>query len=286
MSTMPIPKTFDEYVRLHDLVPREPLAYLRRFNPDAAKEVERLRVSPGDLAARLANARRVAGGSVRPAPRGAAPARRALSSPAVRVAAAVDEFRNSGSSPGVLAGYAALYNRPSDGLPFQEVLAPGAFRSTLAKVKAGDHDVLAFTEHDRRNVLGRVSAGNLKLEEDSRGLRFTLELPDTQLARDTRELVRRGILKGMSFSFSVVKDSWSKAEGGRSRRTVHDLLAFEISIVGTPAYPSTSVVASRFLPGPATWHVAALRALAARGGGGGGGRRAVSRGTFGSIEHR
>jgi len=213
----------------------------------------------------------------------AAPARRVSSSHAVRVAVPVHEVRSSDNSPGVLAGYAAMFGKPSVPLPFTEVLAPGAFRSTLAQVKAGEHDVLAFTEHDRRNLLGRVSAGNLKLTEDDRGLRFTLELPDTQLGRDTRELVQRGILKGMSFSFSVVKDSWA-GDGGHGRRTVHDLTLFEVSLVGSPAYPSTSVVASRFLPGPTTWHVAALRALAAKSPRGS--RRAVPRGTPGQIEHR
>lgn len=214
----------------------------------------------------------------------AAPARRAPSSHAVRVAVPLDEVRSTDSSPGVLAGYAAMFNRPSVPLPFTEVLAPGAFRSTLAQVKAGQHDVLAFTEHDRRNLLGRVSAGNLKLAEDDRGLRFTLELPNTQLGRDTRELVDRGILKGMSFSFALVKDSWTKGEGGRDRRTVHDLVLFEVSLVGSPAYPSTSVVAARSKPDSTTWAVAALRALAARPS-----RispRAVPRGTPGQIEHR
>jgi HK97 family phage prohead protease len=214
----------------------------------------------------------------------AAPARRVSSSHAVRVAVPIDEVRSSDNSPGVLAGYAAMYGKPSVPLPFTEVLAPGAFRSTLEQVKAGQHDVLAFTEHDRRNLLGRVSAGNLKLSEDTRGLRFTLELPNTQLGRDTRELVQRGILKGMSFSFSVVKDSWGKGEGGHGRRTVHDLVLYEVSMVGSPAYPSTSVVASRFLPGPTTWHVAALRALAAKPSRAS--RQAVPRGTPGQIEHR
>jgi uncharacterized protein len=177
-----------------------------------------------------------------------------------------------------------MYNRLSVPLgTFVEVLAPGAFQSTLKQVKAGEHDVLAFTEHDRRNLLGRVSAGNLKLEEDARGLRFSLELPDTQLARDARELVARGILKGMSFSFAVVKEKWDSI-GGRSRRTVHDLLAYEISIVGSPAYPATSVVAARSAVDRISWQIATLRALAAKPMAGG--ARRASRGTVGKIEHR
>jgi uncharacterized protein len=249
------------------------LARLRQ----AREQISRVKTTPTQ-GRRLMNVRR--GAARLPA----APARRAPSSHAVRVAVPVDEVRSTDSSPGVLAGYAAMFNRPSVPLPFTEVLAPGAFRSTLEQVKAGQHDVLAFTEHDRRNLLGRVSAGNLKLAEDDRGLRFTLELPNTQLGRDTRELVNRGILKAMSFSFSLVKDSWAKGEGGRDRRTVHDLVLFEVSLVGSPAYPSTSVVAARSEPDSTTWAVAALRALAARPS-----RispRAVPRGMPGQIEHR
>ena len=267
----PLPEWLQERDQLEAM--QGTLARLRRVR----HQIEREKTTPRPRR-RLVNVRRAAAWLP------AAPVRRAPSSHAARVAVPVEEVRSTDSSPGVLAGYAAMFNQPSVPLPFTEVLAPGAFRSTLAQVKAGQHDVLAFTEHDRRNLLGRVSAGNLKLSEDARGLRFTLELPNTQLGRDTRELVDRGILKGMSFSFSLVKDSWAKGEGGRDRRTVHDLVLFEVSMVGSPAYPSTSVVASRFLPGPTTWHVATLRALAARPS-----RispRAVPRGTPGQIEHR
>jgi HK97 family phage prohead protease len=160
-----------------------------------------------------------------------------------------------------------MFNRPSVPLPFIEQIAPGAFRSTLARVKAGEADILALTEHSTNNLLGRMSAGNLTLVEDAVGLRFTLELPDTQLGRDVRELVGRGILRGMSFSFSVTKDSWTKGDDGRSRRTVHDLTLFEVSVVSTPAYPSTSVSATRSLrstTSDAFWTAARLRAVSAR----------------------
>jgi len=134
-------------------------------------------------------------------------------------------------------------------------------------VRRGEHDVLALTEHDTKNLLGRLTAGNLTLTEDAVGLRFVLELPDTQLGRDVRELVGRGILRGMSFSFAIVRDSWAKGEGGRSRRTVHDLTMFEVSVVGSPAYPSTSVSATRSARSAgddAFWLASRLRAVSAR----------------------
>jgi len=279
------PTTFDQYVETFDIVPQTADGYLRRYVPGYAAESDQRRQTPEEsrkaLLAALAAARRPANRSAPQQPRGTwhyssasnadssrpAPARRA-SSPltAVRVAGSITEVRRSAGSPGTIAGYAAMFNRPSVPLPFIEKMAPGAFRSTLDRVKRGEHDVLALTEHDTKNLLGRLSAGNLKLEEDRVGLRFTLELPNTQLGNDVRELVGRGILRGMSFSFGVIRDSWA-SDGGKRMRTVHDLLMFEVSVVSTPAYPSTSVSATRSVRSAATdafWTAARLRAVSAR----------------------
>lgn len=182
------------------------------------------------------------------------PARRAVITPRV-------EVRAAGGSAGVLSGYAAMYGKPSVNLGgFVETLAPGAFRSTLARIKSGEHDLFLLTEHTQQNILARVSAGNLRVEEDAVGLRFTVELPDTQLGRDVRELVARGILRGMSFSFAPIKDTWPE----KGKRVVHDLTAYEISVVSTPAYVQTSVIANRAAPDATSWQVARLRALSAR----------------------
>jgi HK97 family phage prohead protease len=182
----------------------------------------------------------------------------------VRVAGPITESRRMAGAAGVIAGYAAMFNRLSVDLGgCREVLVPGAFRSTLAKYRDGQHDVLALAEHDHRSLLGRLTAGNLTLEEDAVGLRFQLELPNTQLGRDVRELVARGILRGMSFSFGIIRDSWG-TDAGKRRRTVHDLTMYEISVVGSPAYPATSVAATRRNPGTAWWTGARLRAVSAR----------------------
>jgi HK97 family phage prohead protease len=279
------PTTFDEYAEAFDIVPQTADGYLRRFVPGYAAESDQRRQTPEEsrkaLLAALAAARRPArrlapqqsrgtwhypatGGATSSRP---APARRASSpSSAVRVAGPITEVRRSAGSPGTIAGYAAMFNKASVPLPFTEKLAPGAFRSTLDRVKRGEHDVLALTEHDTKNLLGRLSAGNLTLVEDRVGLRFTLELPNTQLGNDVRELVGRGILRGMSFSFGVVRDSWA-SDGGKRTRTVHDLLMFEVSVVSTPAYPSTSVSATRSIrstTSDAFWTAARLRAVSAR----------------------
>jgi HK97 family phage prohead protease len=279
-------KTFDEYAEHYDVIPTNADAYLRRFCPDYARDSEWRRKSPAECVEALREVIARARGrecrstravpmhahgawhytsrGVAPAPPRPAPARRFSASPAVRVAGPITETRRMAGGAGVIAGYAAMFNRASVDLGnFREVLAPGAFRSTLAKVRQGQHDVLALAEHDHKSLLGRMSAGNLTLEEDASGLRFQLELPNTQLGRDVRELVGRGILRGMSFSFAIIRDAWSK-EGGTRRRTVHDLTMFEVSVVGSPAYPATSVAATRANPAAEWWTGARLRAIAAK----------------------
>ena len=165
-------------------------------------------------------------------------------------------------SPGRLGGYVALFDSLSGDLGgFREKIQRGAFSRSLADAKAGTGDVLCFVEHDSRAVLGRLVAKNLELVEDGVGLRFVLTLPDTTLARDTLALVRAGVLRGCSFAFAVVRDSWDKTLGG-SIRTLKDVRLVECSIVSSPAYARTSVSSLRGQPDACFWAAAKLRASA------------------------
>jgi hypothetical protein len=81
-----------------------------------------------------------------------------------------------------LTGYAARFNAETDLGEFIEVIRPGAFTRTLAAATAGN--IRAIYEHDGKSLLGRLGAGTLRLSEDSEGLAFELDLPDTNLGRD------------------------------------------------------------------------------------------------------
>jgi HK97 family phage prohead protease len=147
-------------------------------------------------------------------------------------------------SPGILSGYAATFNDLSLDLGgFREFLRPGAFTRTLA-----ENDIRALYNHDTSAVLGRTKSGTLRLVENDRGLSFQLDLPNTQLARDLMESVRRGDIDGCSFGFQVRQDQWNDVEGTPTRELI-DLDLHEISIVAYPAYPSTEVA----LRGLAEW---------------------------------
>lgn len=102
-------------------------------------------------------------------------------------------------------GYAARYNVLSGPIPvsptesYREKLLPGAFKKAVAERQ----DVVCLVNHEQDKLLGRTTSGTLQLGEDSKGLSFRCSLPNTQLGRDTHELVQRGDLNGCSFSFSL-----------------------------------------------------------------------------------
>jgi HK97 family phage prohead protease len=134
------------------------------------------------------------------------------------------------------SGYAAVFNSPSQPLPFIERIAPGAFSKTLRDRK---RDVRLFVNHDSNLVLASRNSGTLRLSEDDRGLRVEADLPNTTAGRDIAELMRTGVVDKMSFGFQVDRrgDKWN--EDG-TERVLTSVRLFETSIVtGFPAYEST-----------------------------------------------
>ena len=149
------------------------------------------------------------------------------------------EIRTDGDSLG-FTGYAAVFNSLSEDLGgFREQIAPGAFKRTLSPPHA---DVRALINHDPNLVLGRNKAGTLRMEEDSRGLRVDVDLPDTSYARDLRTLLERGDVSQMSFGFEKVRDAWDDGTEPPTR-TLEEVRLFDVSVVTFPAYPETSAEA-------------------------------------------
>ena len=72
-------------------------------------------------------------------------------------------------------GYAAVFNSPSEPLPFTETIRPGAFKRSL---NAG-REVRMFVNHNTDLVLGSTRSGTITVTEDQRGLLVEGELPDT-----------------------------------------------------------------------------------------------------------
>jgi len=142
-----------------------------------------------------------------------------------------------------LVGYASVFNSPSEpirhrGREFREIIAPGAFRKDLEAGK----DIRAFIDHDSSKLIGRRSANTLRLEEDSKGLRVEIDLPNTQEARDLKENMFLGNIDQMSVGFLVREGGESfERRGGHIVRTVTDISLIEVSVVSIPAYSEAKV---------------------------------------------
>lgn len=133
-----------------------------------------------------------------------------------------------------LEGYAATFNNAAEiGGRFVETIAPGAFSASL-RAKG---DILALVDHDPGRVLARTRSGSLRLSEDTRGLAFSLDVPDTTAGRDVLALAERGDLGGMSFGFTATDEH---RDG--DRRELRGVELHEISIVlAWPAYDGTTI---------------------------------------------
>jgi len=136
-------------------------------------------------------------------------------------------------------GYAALFNEPSHPLPFIERIAPGAFKRSLKS----RNNIFLFNNHNSDQILASTRSGTLRLSEDGRGLRVEATIANTSVGRDVAELVRTGIVGGMSFGFSVPSggDEWNK-EG--TERTLKSVRLMEVSVTAMPAYESTNGTAT------------------------------------------
>jgi len=147
------------------------------------------------------------------------------------------EIREQGDGM-TLRGYAAVFNSPSQPLPFIETIAPGAFKASLDS----RNDVKLLWNHDTGTVLGSTRAGTMTMVEDSHGLLIEAKLPDTQAGRDLATLIKRGDVNAFSFGFRVPAggDEWPSAD----QRILKRVNIFEASVVAFPAYTATQGTAS------------------------------------------
>ena len=164
----------------------------------------------------------------------------------------------------VIVGYAAVfYNAEDPGTEFRlwddayERIMPGAFDEAL-----GGDDVRGLANHEVTWLLGRTAAGTARLSVDAVGLRYEIDLPETQAGRDVRVSIERGDMDGSSFSFDV----WGKrgevrwVTETRDERTIeireiYNLELFDVGPVTFPAYEATtSDLRAKELDGVRTEH--------------------------------
>lgn len=148
-------------------------------------------------------------------------------------------------SAAMIVGYAAKFNvrsqlmgrvKPSDTgkeSAFCEVIAPGAFDDVVTG------DTVALFNHDASLILGRTTAGSLRLVIDQIGLRYECDLADDDISERVAAYIADKRITQSSFSFLIAKDGdrWERDEDGAVVRTIRKFSRlFDVSPVTYPAY--------------------------------------------------
>ena len=117
--------------------------------------------------------------------------------------------------------------------PFgEETIEAGAFGGVA------DLDVILNVQHDRRRPLARTGGGGLVLTDTAEFLTIAAELPATRESDDALELVRRGVLRGLSVEFIPRAERQD-----RQRRRITRAALAGVGLVDRPAYRQSTVAA-------------------------------------------
>ena len=147
-------------------------------------------------------------------------------------------FKIEGDEKRKMSGHAAVFGEVTEiGGWFREQIEPGAFKSSIKK-----DDIRALFNHNPDYILGRNTAGTLKMAEDDKGLKVDISPPDTQFARDLAVSIERGDINQMSFAFQVLEMEWIKGEKqDLDLRKIKKVRLFDVSPVTFPAYEGTDI---------------------------------------------
>ncbi len=159
----------------------------------------------------------------------------------IRTVAGTVEIREHEDKPTTLVGVAPAWDTLS---------TPGAVwgvdreRFKRGSISNLDDDIVATIEHDNAKIIGRTTAGTLKLSDTKEGLRYEVDLPDTSPARDLAESIKRGDVTGSSFEFFALEEE-VEIEDKEVVRTVTSAVLRQVGPVLRPAFADAPEVSLR-----------------------------------------
>ena len=145
-----------------------------------------------------------------------------------------------------ITGTPIVFNQATDLGWCEETISERALEGTDLK------DVRFLVGHNTSMIpLARSRNNNknstMQMTVTERGMEIRVDL-DTENNADARTLysaVNRGDISGMSFMFTVDKDSWEDLESDSPKRTITSIgKVFEVSAVAFPAYEGTDLQAA------------------------------------------
>jgi HK97 family phage prohead protease len=134
-----------------------------------------------------------------------------------------------------IEGHAALFNEKTWIGDFREYISPDAFSDVL------EDDTRVLFNHDPSQILARTTNKTAEIKQDSKGLHFRFEVPNTTLGNDLYELVNSGIINQSSFGFTIKDEKWEKDAEGTIREIIKIGRLYDVSPVSFPAYEQTDL---------------------------------------------
>jgi uncharacterized protein len=147
----------------------------------------------------------------------------------------------------IIEGYAITYDQPATheygSRKFTEVIKRGALDNTVMT------DVpLRYNHNDTWLIGARTRNNSLQLIKDDVGLKIRAELIDTQSNKDIYKSIQARLIDKMSFVFDVADGGceWTYLENETYRTVTNIKRLYDVSVVDTPFYDTTSVYARSF----------------------------------------
>lgn len=114
-----------------------------------------------------------------------------------------------------------------------DIVAPGAFKRTLAQHKKAGSLPQMFWMHDPSRVPGKW----LEMREDDHGLHVKGVLAETPLGNEVHTLLRMDAVRGLSIGYRTLDQDWTD-EGVR---VIKEAELWEVSVVSLPMNPLAQV---------------------------------------------
>ena len=145
-----------------------------------------------------------------------------------------------------ITGTPIVFNQATDLGFCREIIAPDALKDTDLK------DVRFLIGHNTGMIpLARSRNNNenstmqMSVTDEGMDIRVDLDTENNADARSLYSAVKRGDMSGMSFMFTVDKDSWEGLDTEYPTRTITAIRkVFEVSAVAFPAYEGTKLQAA------------------------------------------
>lgn len=141
-----------------------------------------------------------------------------------------------------VGGYATTFDDPYtlfsfEGVDYKEKIEPNAIDANTDM-----SDVIFQYDHSGM-VFARMSNGTLSVTTDEHGLRVDADLSKTSDARNMYENISSGMVKEMSWAFTVDDSEYDDKNHVRIIRHVKRI--YDVSVVSIPANPNTDIAAAR-----------------------------------------